>query len=908
MTCLLGARFGAGGGAEISRAQILSALQAELGQPRGLTVWNDLRELQDPETPTTIAKRVPVRAADGRRARRGERRPRRCVPSSRRWTFGRCRTRSSSARAAPRPGGRSWSRGRSSGSSTRSSSWSSTSRAAACRVRGGSLAGIPNVLIGRGPDYGWSFTSSNSDNIDVFAETLCGGDDRHYLFRGDCRAMTRFDAGVVRAATGETPVSFWETVHGPVSGLRDRRRQARRARLGAHDARARAPGGDRGLRRSRPAASARRSSSSTRSRASRCPSTASTSTRSTSRSRRRDGCRSARLGVDPGLPTVGTGEYEWRGFLAPKAHPQAIDPPGGAIVNWNNKPAPGFAAVRRELGLRLGAACRAARSAAEAAERGRRRRAGDEHRRDPGRARRLRGAAPRGAAGRRPAAERPGRARCSTSSAAWHDAGGSRLDRDLDGKIDDPGAAVLDAAWPRIADALLRPALGPLTPRFLALDRPFDLAMFAGTTRYVDKDLRTLLGKPVRGPFATRFCGGGDLPACRASIWAGDRGRRRRARRGPWPGSRRVALGRHARAHPLRAGPPPGHDAVGEPADVPAGPELRRPPVGRGHGSPQAMVYADDVEKRYLFTPGPTPVPPEVLAATATPIVHHRGPDFRVLYERCLGRLKEVFRTSNEVLLFAASGTGGFESAFANLTSPGDRVLVVSAGSFGERWAAMARAYGARRRPPALRLGGHAGRRRRRGAGARREVRHARALRDLHRRRRGRRGARRGREGRGCARRRRRDLVARRRPGRDGRVGARRGRDRLAEGADDAAGPRARSGLGRRVRRNRHHAALLLRLGAHPQGAGGGGRPVHAGRVAHLGPRRRTRARAGGRPRRRLRAPRAPGPRLPRRREGHGARPVLPGRRSLCRRDCDPDAGRQSTPTSSCSCSATGTA
>src|SRR5439155_3020690 len=101
------------------------------------------------------------------------------------------------------------------------------------------------------------------------------------------------------------------------------------------------------------------------------------------------------------------------------------------------------------------------------------------------------------------------------------------------------------------------------------------------------------------------------------------------------------------------------------------------------------------MEKRYLFTPGPTPVPPEVLAASAQPIVHHRGPDFRAVYERTLRRLQEVFRTSNDVLLFAASGTGGFESAIANLTSPGDRVLVVSAGSFGERWATMAKAYGA---------------------------------------------------------------------------------------------------------------------------------------------------------------------------------------------------------------------
>ena len=99
-------------------------------------------------------------------------------------------------------------------------------------------------------------------------------------------------------------------------------------------------------------------------------------------------------------------------------------------------------------------------------------------------------------------------------------------------------------------------------------------------------------------------------------------------------------------------------------------------------------------EKRYLFTPGPTPVPPQVLAALAEPVVHHRGPDFRRVYERCLARLPEVFRTESDVLLYTASGTGAMESAVANLCSPGDRVVSVSAGYFGERFAKIARAYG----------------------------------------------------------------------------------------------------------------------------------------------------------------------------------------------------------------------
>jgi serine---pyruvate transaminase len=100
-------------------------------------------------------------------------------------------------------------------------------------------------------------------------------------------------------------------------------------------------------------------------------------------------------------------------------------------------------------------------------------------------------------------------------------------------------------------------------------------------------------------------------------------------------------------------------------------------------------------EKRYLLTPGPTPVPPEVLAELAKPVIHHRERDFRTIYEQCLARLREIYRTENDVLMFTTSGTGAFESAVANLTSHGDRQLVLSAGNFGERWASMVEAFGA---------------------------------------------------------------------------------------------------------------------------------------------------------------------------------------------------------------------
>jgi aspartate aminotransferase-like enzyme len=98
--------------------------------------------------------------------------------------------------------------------------------------------------------------------------------------------------------------------------------------------------------------------------------------------------------------------------------------------------------------------------------------------------------------------------------------------------------------------------------------------------------------------------------------------------------------------------------------------------------------------KRYLFTPGPTPAPPEVLEAMSRPIIHHRSSDFREIFERCLDRLAQVYRTEGDVLVYTASGTGGMESAISNLTRPGDRVVVVSAGHFGNRWTAMARTFG----------------------------------------------------------------------------------------------------------------------------------------------------------------------------------------------------------------------
>jgi len=98
--------------------------------------------------------------------------------------------------------------------------------------------------------------------------------------------------------------------------------------------------------------------------------------------------------------------------------------------------------------------------------------------------------------------------------------------------------------------------------------------------------------------------------------------------------------------------------------------------------------------KNHLFTPGPTPVPPRTLLAMASPIIHHRSPEFSQILAEVKEGLKYVFQTNNDVLLFASTGTGAMEGAVANALSPGEKALVVRGGKFGERWAEICKAYG----------------------------------------------------------------------------------------------------------------------------------------------------------------------------------------------------------------------
>jgi acyl-homoserine lactone acylase PvdQ len=237
--------------------------------------------------------------------------------------------------------------------------------------------------------------------------------------------------------------------------------------------------------------------------------------------------------VDGGLPTVGTGEYEWRGFVGFRGHAQTINPPGGAILNWNNKPARGFAAaddewshgsVQRVELLARGIAGRRTHTLASVVAAMNRAATQDLRAIEvwPAIAAVLRGEP----------APSPRAQRMFELLEGWREEGGSRLDRDVDGKIDHAGAAIMDAAWPRVADAVMAPVLGPLVERLARLVPRDDRAASDGSAYgsgwygYVEKDLRAVLGRPVARAHPPGFCGNvpripelTQLAACRASLW-----------------------------------------------------------------------------------------------------------------------------------------------------------------------------------------------------------------------------------------------------------------------------------------------------------------------------------------------------------------------------------------------------
>jgi acyl-homoserine lactone acylase PvdQ len=400
-------------------------------------------------------------------------------------------------------------------------------------ARGAAFPGLSfYVLLGRGKDFAWSATSANSDIVDHYVETLCG-DDLHYLYRGECRAMTTFDAGLLKGAGAQPDreLVFRETVHGPVLGyatiggrrvaISSKRSTRGRELLSALAFQ------DLNTNRVHDVASFYRAMNQLE------------FTFNWFYADDRDIAMfsSGRLpiraqDVASGLPTLGDGNHEWRGFEPLARHVRGANPRNGVILNWNNKPGSGFSAsddnwsygpVQRVQLLEQAVARRKVHTLASLV--GAMNAAATQDLRAvevlPVLAQTL---------------ERPASAfdaQLLELMLQWRARGASRLDRDLDGKIDDPGAAIMDEAWPRIAEAVMRPELGPLLPRLESLIPVDDPANPGGSSYY--NGWYSYVVKDLRGGFSTgRFC---PQSACVELLWNAidAAGRELAAQQGPDP-------------------------------------------------------------------------------------------------------------------------------------------------------------------------------------------------------------------------------------------------------------------------------------------------------------------------------------------------------------------------------------
>ena len=528
ISSFIGSIFGRGGGDEHRNAQFLAALQNKLGDSAGRSVFEDLRRVNDPESSVSVQRRAPYNQI--RRNRSGN-----AVLDDN--TFTEAPTAKNVAGPSARP--------QMSNALLIGKKRSATRRplfvagpqlgyyypeivmemdlhGGGIDARGIASAGAgPYVFIGRGQDFSWSLTSAGSDIVDIYVESLCGNSDQQYLYKGTCKQMTVTDAGVLGAGRGEPeqPIRFRETVHGPVIGY---------ATVGGQRVAISQKRSTRGretlsLRAFNDLNSNRVRSARTFLRA--APQLEHTFNMFYADNRDIAMFSSGRLpirpgNVDPSLPPRGTGRNEWRGFLSAKRHAQQINPRNGRILNWNNRPARQFGAaddvwtygslhrnelfdpIKKRRRARLHHVVSVMNAAATQDLRS--------VKLTPLLTDVMKTSQP----------PTPRAARMRDLLLDWRASGSSRLDRELDGRVDHPGAVIMDEWYPRLADAIMSPVLGELTGRFADLHGRGSRSFGSGWYSYIDKDLRTLLGRKVRGKFANRFCGQGNFDQCAASLWA----------------------------------------------------------------------------------------------------------------------------------------------------------------------------------------------------------------------------------------------------------------------------------------------------------------------------------------------------------------------------------------------------
>jgi acyl-homoserine lactone acylase PvdQ len=523
VTAFIGSIFGTGGGSEASNADLLAKLRARLGPVRGYQAWDDVMLADDPEAPTTIARRFRYGPLTGGSVRGSVT----IDPGSIREVD----PTEGAAAAAALP------RRRASNFLVVSPQRSGTGNTLGVmgpqlgyfyppivqqmdlhgpdiEAQGIAVPGLAMyILIGRTRDYAWSLTSAGHDVRDVYAERLCEPDgsaptraSAHYMFRRECRSLEKFNAGLLSGR----PLRYQASVHGPVFatatvGGQPYALTRRRSTFGRDALNLAALHDMTSGEASTPSRFWRTANqfefSFNWAYASRTATAYFTSGRLPRRPR----------GLDRRLPTRGGGRYEWRGFLSRREHPHDVSGPGGLLLNWNNRSAPGFmhgddepfgSAHRMELlgrfqsrpqltdvvGIMNRAATEDVRSSVWPVV---------------------------------SSVLRTGPAPSARDQQVvdllddWVRRNAPRLDADGDGLYDEAGPVLMDVVWRPVVDAVMGPVFGDLLGD---LDRVRGLGGSSGHS-YVEKDLRTLVRRPVRGRFNLRYCGHGSLAACRRALW-----------------------------------------------------------------------------------------------------------------------------------------------------------------------------------------------------------------------------------------------------------------------------------------------------------------------------------------------------------------------------------------------------
>jgi acyl-homoserine lactone acylase PvdQ len=536
LNALKGQFLGQGGGDEADRSSFLNGLQEQLGKGRGMAAFNDLRQFKNPKSVTSVNGtfpygHIPRKHPGSVLIDHNSFTPTPAAPAGIARRFGPQRVQASNELMVN--GNRSTTGHPILVGGPQISHFfpglvlEIDMHAPHLHWRGATSAPFPGyLLIGRTPRFSTTLTSASGDIIDQYAETLCGGSNERYLFKGKCRAMGHFDAGTLDGK----PVSFLTTVHGPVVGYA--RVRGRTVAIASKRSSRGKDVLDQLFFRKLSNGSIKDPKDFYR---------AASLTPQTFNSFYIDAKNiaeytSGRLpirnpNVDPGLPTKGTGQYEWQGFLKPMAHIHGKNNKQGYLTNWNNGAARGFGAADDQW-MRNGSVGRinllnfdlkrlqkkgkwspaTVTSAMNAA-------ATQDVRAIlmvPLLAKLLRGST----------APSPQAAQMLSLLQQWRAQGGNRLDLNGDGKIDHPGAAIMDAAYTNIVNNAMAARLGQsLLPELNQLAARWEAppgGQYSGWYQYFDRDVRALLAKKrskVPDRFNLTYCGKGRLGLCRSEVW-----------------------------------------------------------------------------------------------------------------------------------------------------------------------------------------------------------------------------------------------------------------------------------------------------------------------------------------------------------------------------------------------------